>query len=70
MLPRNYYQAYIWSNIAAAAGDELSESMRAGLLAASMEHGVLSGKQISQAQDRASEIWIEKVSKGILGRKN
>ena len=70
MLPRNYYQAYIWSNIAAAAGDELSESMRAGLLAASMEHGVLSGKQISQAQDRASEIWIENVSKGILGRKN
>ena len=65
-MPRHYYLGYVWSNIAVAAGDKISESVREEILSASLKHGVLSGKKIAEAQLYASELWVEKVSKALL----
>jgi TPR repeat protein len=54
--PRNYREAYAWSNVGAAAGDRMSRSIRDRLLSAP-ESVALAAKQLSDAQSLSSKYW-------------
>ena len=60
----------MWANLAVAAGDKISETIRADILSASMEYGLLSGMQISSAQETATKLWAEKVGKSLIKNMN
>jgi len=64
-VPRNYFEAYVWSNLAVAAGDRMSATIREGLLSAAINHNLLTGAQIVSAQEQASALWDSGISQAL-----
>ncbi len=64
-VPRNYFDAYIWSSLAVAAGDRMSVTIRESLLSAAIKHNLLTGAQIIAAQEKASTLWQSGISQAL-----
>jgi len=64
-VPRNYFEAYVWSNLAVAAGDRMSATIRESLLSAAIKHNLLTGPQIVAAQEQASTLWQSGISQAL-----
>ena len=64
-VPRNYFEAYVWANLAVAAGDRMSATIRESLLSAAINHNLLTGAQIVAAQEQASTLWQSGISQAL-----
>ena len=64
-VPRNYFEAYVWANLAVAAGDRMSITIRESLLSAAINHNLLTGAQIVAAQEKASTLWQSNIRQAL-----
>jgi TPR repeat protein len=56
--PRNYQQAYLWADLAAAAGDSFAAALRDKALAAA-DAGLLPPNDLAAAQQQAAALWAQ-----------